>query len=68
MLEMAHGPSCMLVKAIMTRSVITTEAAHSIESAAHLMREGRFRHLPVVHHGHMVGIISDRDIVDRQLR
>ncbi len=26
------------------------------------MREGRFRHLPVLHRGHLVGIVSDRDI------
>ncbi|HEX8969404.1 MAG TPA: CBS and ACT domain-containing protein [Chloroflexota bacterium] len=46
----------------MTRSVMTTEPHHTLQSAAHLMRDGRFRHLPVVRDGHLLGIISDRDV------
>jgi acetoin utilization protein AcuB len=56
----------MLVDRIMTRSVVTTEPTRSIQSAAHLMHEGRFRHLPVVRNGRIVGIISDRDVASRQ--
>jgi acetoin utilization protein AcuB len=47
----------------MTRTVITTEPSRTLQSAARSMREGRFRHLPVVSRGRLVGIISDRDVV-----
>jgi acetoin utilization protein AcuB len=30
------------------------------------MHERRFRHLPVVHNEHLVGIVSDRDVVGRE--
>lgn len=56
----------MLVSSIMTGSVITAEPTHSIQSAARLMHEGRFRHLPLARNGRVVGIISDRDIAARQ--
>jgi CBS domain-containing protein len=29
------------------------------------MREGRFRHLPVLLHDRLVGIVSDRDVTSR---
>jgi acetoin utilization protein AcuB len=58
----------MLVDSVMTRSVITTEPSTTIDSAAHLMRVGRFRHLPVVRHGDLVGIISDRDVHAQESR
>jgi acetoin utilization protein AcuB len=52
----------MLIDSVMTRSVVTTEPSRSCQSAARHMREGRFRHLPVVSHGHLVGMVSDRDV------
>ncbi|MBV8715900.1 MAG: CBS domain-containing protein [Chloroflexi bacterium] len=55
----------MLVESIMTRQVVTTEPRRTIQSAAQLMREGRFRHLPVVTNGALTGIISDRDVAAR---
>jgi acetoin utilization protein AcuB len=56
----------MLVESVMTRSVATMEPRRSAASAAQLMHERRFRHLPVVHNGHLVGMVSDRDIVGRE--
>src|SRR6266508_262816 len=53
----------MLVKSVMTRSVVTTEPSHAVATAARVMRDGRFRHLPVVSHGQLVGFVSDRDLV-----
>ena len=53
----------MLVESVMTHSVITTEPSRSASSAARLMREGRFRHLPVLSRGHLVGMVSDRDVM-----
>jgi acetoin utilization protein AcuB len=52
----------MLVESVMTRTLVTTEPSRSVQSAARVMREGRFRHLPVLQHGHLVGIVSDRDV------
>ncbi len=58
----------MLVDAVMTRSVVTTEPQRSVRSAARLMRDGRFRHLPVLQRGHVVGIVSDRDVIRGEVR
>jgi len=52
----------MLVESVMTRAVVTTEPSRSVHSAALLMREGRFRHLPVLLRDRLVGIVSDRDV------
>jgi acetoin utilization protein AcuB len=52
----------MLVDSVMTRSVVTTEPSRALHAAAHLMHAGRFRHLPVVRGGRLIGIISDRDV------
>jgi acetoin utilization protein AcuB len=52
----------MLVESVMTRAVVTTEPSRSVHSAALLMREGRFRHLPVLLRDRLVGIVSDHDV------
>jgi acetoin utilization protein AcuB len=52
----------MLVEQVMTSPVTTVESAHPIAHADDLLHEGRFRHLPVVKDGVLVGIVSDRDV------
>lgn len=52
----------MLVKEIMTQAVVTVTPEDNLRRADELMMRGRFRHLPVVKDGRVVGIISDRDI------
>jgi len=52
----------MLVEAVMSRPVVSTEPARSVHSAALRMREGHFRHLPVLSRDRLVGIVSDRDL------
>jgi acetoin utilization protein AcuB len=52
----------MLVYSVMTSSVVTTEPTQSLSAASRLMHDGRFRHLPVVHAGSLVAIVSDRDL------
>jgi acetoin utilization protein AcuB len=52
----------MLVQSVMTRSVVTTDPTHSVQSARQLMFAGRFRHLPGVDQDKLVGIVSDRDL------
>ena len=56
----------MLVESVMTRSVLTTQPTCSVHAAAQVMHEHRFRHLPVVERGRLVGIVSDRDLVRRE--
>jgi acetoin utilization protein AcuB len=46
----------------MTTSPHTIGAEQTIASAAKVMREHRIRHLPVLHGGKVVGILSDRDV------
>lgn len=50
------------MKAVMTVSPQTVEADATVESAQKMMAERRFRHLPVMHNGQVIGLLSDRDI------
>lgn len=52
----------MLVKQIMTQDVVTVAPNDTLWQADQLLMKGRFRHLPVVEAGRLVGIVSDRDI------
>jgi acetoin utilization protein AcuB len=52
----------MLVRDRMSRSVIAVGAGDGIERAQRLMREHAMRHLPVLHHTQLIGILSDRDL------
>ncbi len=52
----------MLVKDWMTRDPVTVTDETSMMKAIHLMKQNRFRRLPVMHQNHLVGIITDRDL------
>jgi acetoin utilization protein AcuB len=47
----------------MTRSPLTIGAEQSLAQAHDIMRAHRVRHLPVLHGGKLVGIISQRDLM-----
>lgn len=49
---------------IMTPHVITVGPDESVEGAMRLMTEHRVRHLPVVEHGKLAGIVSIGDLVN----
>ena len=51
------------VDEIMTTDVSTTAPDQTVDQCMGLMSEGRFRHLPVVENGKVVGIISIGDLV-----
>lgn len=51
------------VEAIMTTPVVTVGPDTPVEACMQLMTERRIRHLPVVEHGAVVGVISIGDLV-----
>jgi CBS domain-containing protein len=52
---------------VMTRKVMTCSPADTISSVMERMTQGKFRHLPVVEQGRLVGIVSIGDVVKRRL-
>lgn len=54
------------VSQVMTRDVITGIPQDDLIAVAHAMTEKRFRHLPIVDKGELVGIISIGDVVKAQ--
>ncbi len=51
----------------MTRNVATCDETSTIEEIMEIMTEGRFRHVPVVVRGELVGIISIGDVVKTRI-
>jgi CBS domain-containing protein len=51
----------------MTCSVVLGRLAMTVDEALGLMTQGRFRHLPVVEDGKLLGIVSIGDLVKRKL-
>lgn len=64
-----HGEAALSMTAgqVMTHPVHTIAPPTSIDQAMEMMTEGRFRHLPVVEHGRIVGIVSIGDVVKAQI-
>ncbi len=52
----------MLVKDWMSKDPVTINEDTSMMKAIHLMKQNRFRRLPVLAEGRLVGIVSDRDL------
>jgi len=57
----------MLVKEIMTRDVVTVKAEQTVLEAANIYRERKVGCLVVVDKGICVGILTERDIIERVL-
>lgn len=51
----------------MTRELVTCTPQSSTEEVLRQMTDGRFRHMPVIEDGVMVGLISIGDVVKAQL-
>lgn len=51
------------VEEIMTRAVTTVPASEKVSQVMQIMSSRRFRHLPVVEDGQLLGIISIGDVV-----
>ena len=58
----------MKVDSAMTRDVICIESSESLSDAQEIMREWEIRHLPVMLDGHLIGIMSDRDVLRHAIK
>lgn len=57
--ELAGTP----VGAIMTRDLVVSDPEDGLQEIMEVMTDRRVRHLPVVHDGHLVGIVSIGDLL-----
>ncbi|MGC3998725.1 MAG: CBS domain-containing protein [Anaeromyxobacter sp.] len=48
---------------VMTRDLVTVQETDDVALAESLLKMGRFRHLPVVRDGQVVGLVTARDIL-----
>ena len=55
------------VGAVMTRKVVNCRESDTVAGIMEMMTIGKFRHLPVVEDGKVVGLISIGDIVKRRV-
>lgn len=65
----AHGAAALERPAgeVMTAEVTTAGLATTYDDAFHAMTEGRFRHMPVVEHGRLAGLVSIGDVVKARM-
>ena len=56
------------VSVVMTRKVVSCKQADTVAAIMEMMTSGKFRHLPVVDDGRVVGLISIGDIVKWRVR
>jgi CBS domain-containing protein len=65
----SHGAPAVELEAsqVMTRNVVTCDPDNSIDEVMESMTRGRFRHLPVVRHGELLGLVSIGDVVKARL-
>ena len=64
-----HGAKAlqMSVVDVMTKEVVCCTEQTSVDEIMELMTHGRFRHLPVVEDGQLVGIVSIGDVVKHHI-
>ena len=64
-----HGTAALdwPVADVMTRRVVTCREHDTVSDIMEVMTDGRFRHLPVVENGRLVGIVSIGDVVKRHI-
>ena len=65
----AHGAASLELSLtdVMTRKVMTCSTSDTISSVMEKMTQGRFRHLPVIEQGRLIGIVSIGDVVKHRL-
>jgi CBS domain-containing protein len=64
----AHrDPAATPISAVMTRDVVTAEMEDRVDACEDKMRRAGCRHLPVLAHGRVIGMISMRDLLRDEL-
>ncbi len=56
------------VSAVMTRKVVSCRQSDTVAGIMEMMTLGKFRHLPVIEEGEVVGLISIGDVVKWRVR
>lgn len=64
-----RGTACLTdpVESLMTAKIISCTRAESTDTVLGRMTDGRFRHMPVIEDGQMIGLISIGDVVKARL-
>lgn len=64
-----RGPACLKdkVETVMTSRLVSCHRTDRADEVLQTMTDGRFRHLPVIEAGQMVGLISIGDVVKARL-
>lgn len=64
------GSTCLTdtVANHMTSKVVTTGEEQTVQQTMEKMSQGRFRHLPVIKDGRLVGLVSIGDVVQNRLK
>ncbi|WP_170389978.1 CBS domain-containing protein [Ruegeria arenilitoris] len=65
----ASGSGCLTqpVSAYMTKKLVTATQQDKVQEVLARMTEGRFRHMPIVEDGKLIGIVTLGDVVKAQL-
>lgn len=58
-----HDPRSTCMAEVMTDDPMTINMNEDLETCMDLMRRHNFRHLPVCHEGHLIGMVSLRDVL-----
>ena len=64
----ARGPEQLAgtrAGSVMSRELVTSVLDDDLDRVMHLMTDNRVRHLPILEHGRLVGIVSIGDVVDK---
>jgi CBS domain-containing protein len=65
--ERGHLALSSTVAEIMTRKVVTCDVNETTHDLMERMTDGKFRHIPVVEQGRLVGIVSIGDVVKERV-
>jgi CBS domain-containing protein len=65
--ESGVGALSFQVSEVMTRNVVSCGETSAIDELMEIMTKGRFRHLPVIEDGSLVGIVSIGDVVKHHI-
>ncbi len=60
-------PKTTPIKSVMTRDPITVASSTTVEEVMEIFTNKRFRHLPVVDDGRLVGLVSIGDVLRRMV-